>query len=44
MTGVGLPPLSSPVAPAGFALTLLALIWLIPVAGFRLPAVDLCLL
>ncbi len=43
-TGTGLPPLVSHAAPAGFALTLLALIWLIPVTGFRLPAVGFCLL
>lgn len=40
----GLPPLASHAAPAGFALTLLALIWLIPVTGFRLPAIGFCLL
>ncbi len=41
--GVPLPPASTHLMPAGFALGLLVLVWLIPHLGFRLPAVAFCL-
>ncbi|MGY6534691.1 MAG: tripartite tricarboxylate transporter TctB family protein [Pararhodobacter sp.] len=42
--GLGLPAWRSHLAPAGFALSLLVLIWLMPQTGFRLPAAAFCLM